>query len=161
MSNIILKTEEVKAILAETLKDALGQKDYSNPTRKFVEGVINEQKEEIESVVRKALQEVLSDPEFKDIVRQEFKHKVAKMLVSDLTGSVEKAVNSFRQNPTLRADMVKAIEALVSDSPAPQAEKTIEEEAQSLLGEDWEDFKEYINGLDVWDMSDVNRYMNR
>ena len=118
MSDILINTDEVKQILAESLKDALSAEGYRNPTQKFVEGVINEHKAEIESVVRKALQEVLSDPEFKDIVRQEFKHKVAKMLVADLTGSVEKAVNSFRQNPTLRADMVKAIEALVDGQDA-------------------------------------------
>jgi hypothetical protein len=37
----------------------------------------------------------------------------------------------------------------------------IEQEAQELLGDKWEDFKEYIDGLDTWDMSDVERYMNR
>lgn len=115
MSNIILKTDEVKAILAKSLKDALSQEGYSNPTRKFTDAVIDENKAEIEAVVRHALQEVLADKEFVDIVRQEFKHKVAKLLVSDLTGAVEKAVNSFRQNPTLKADMVKAIEKLIED----------------------------------------------
>lgn len=111
--DIVIESGELKQILAHSLKDALSQEGYSNPTRGFVTAVVEENKDEIESVVRTALKEVLSDPEFKDIVRQEFKHKVAKMLVSDLTGTVEQAVNSFRQNPTLKADMVKAIEALI------------------------------------------------
>lgn len=36
--------------------------------------------------------------------------------------------------------------------------------AQQLIseaGKDWEDFKEYIDGIDNWDMSDVERYINR
>ena len=116
MSNILIKTDEVKQILANSLKDALGGTGYSNPTRKFVEEVIADNSSEIQSVVQTALKEVLSDGEFKAIVAEEFKRKVAKMLVSDLSGSVEKAVNSFRQNPTLKADMIKAIEKLIEDN---------------------------------------------
>lgn len=34
-------------------------------------------------------------------------------------------------------------------------------DAQLLLGDKWEDFKEYIDGIDSWKMSDVKRYLNR
>lgn len=36
-----------------------------------------------------------------------------------------------------------------------------EEEAIEILGDNWEDFKEYVDGIDDWGMSDVERYMNR
>jgi len=35
------------------------------------------------------------------------------------------------------------------------------EDAQEKLGDKWEDFKEYVDGIDNWGMSDVERYMNR
>lgn len=35
------------------------------------------------------------------------------------------------------------------------------EEAQELLGDKLEDFKEYVDGIHDWDMSDVKRYLNR
>lgn len=34
-------------------------------------------------------------------------------------------------------------------------------EEKEILGDKWEDFKEYIDGIDDWGMSDVERYMNR
>jgi len=37
----------------------------------------------------------------------------------------------------------------------------LEQQAIELLGDKWEDFKEYVDGIDDWDMSDVERYMNR
>ena len=36
-----------------------------------------------------------------------------------------------------------------------------EDQAIELLGDKWEDFKQYVDGIDDWDMSDVERYMNR
>ena len=36
-----------------------------------------------------------------------------------------------------------------------------ESAAMELLGDRWEDFKEYVDGIEDWDMSDVERYMNR
>lgn len=36
-----------------------------------------------------------------------------------------------------------------------------DEEAIEILGEDWEDFKEYVDGIDDWGMRDIERYMNR
>ncbi|MDE2106079.1 MAG: hypothetical protein KGL39_53140 [Patescibacteria group bacterium] len=113
MADILINGDELRQILAHSLKDALRQSGYDNATRPFVRAVLEEHKAEIEAVLRKVLQGVMSDPEFADIVRQEFKHKVAKMLVGDLSGAVEQAVNQFRQNPTLKADMVKAVEALI------------------------------------------------
>lgn len=118
MSEIIVSKEDVMAILANSLKDSLGQTGYSNPTRKFTEEIINEHADEIRGVLKDVLGNVLADDEFKEIVREEFKRKVAKMLVGDLSGSVEKAVNAFRQDPTLKADMIKAIEKLISDDKA-------------------------------------------
>ncbi len=39
-------------------------------------------------------------------------------------------------------------------------EDELEEQAMELLGDKWSDFKEYVDGID-WNMSDVERYMNR
>lgn len=39
-------------------------------------------------------------------------------------------------------------------------EATIEV-AQEALGDKWEDFKEYVDGIEDWGLSDVERYLNR
>lgn len=41
--------------------------------------------------------------------------------------------------------------------------KNIDEAQKRIFeaGKDWEDFLEYVDGIDDWDMSDVERYINR
>lgn len=113
---IVLDENAVTKILANALKEQLSNSGYSSPYREVVEEVVSEFDDEIRQVLKDTLKTVIEDKEFKSIVRQEFKHKVAKMLVGDLQGAVEKAVNSFRQDPVLKADMIKAIEAIIESS---------------------------------------------
>lgn len=40
-------------------------------------------------------------------------------------------------------------------------DKSIIEAAQEALGDKWEDFIEYVDGIEDWGLSDVERYLNR
>ncbi len=114
MKDIVVKSEDVKNILAEAFRDRL-KNDYSSPARDVVNRVFQELAPDFEVVLREVLQEVVADKAFKDAVKEEFRHKVAKLLVGDLSGAVEKAVNRFRQDSTLKARMVLAIENIISE----------------------------------------------
>ena len=61
------------------------------------------------------VKDILKDNEFHRTIKMEFRHKVAKNLVGELTGSIERAVNLFKQDPTLRAKLILAIEQFISD----------------------------------------------
>lgn len=49
----------------------------------------------------------------------------------------------------------------LSERSVPVNREKLIEEVQSLLGDKWEDFKEYVDGIKDWDMHDVERYLNR
>lgn len=116
MKEVLINSEDMKNILAKAFTDRL-KNEYSNPAKEVVDKVFKEMSPEFEVLLRDTLKATVLDPEFKEVLRLEFKHKVAKTLVSDLSGSVERATNSFKQNPTIKAEMILAIEKIVERQP--------------------------------------------
>lgn len=110
-----------KAIL-ETVKSAVHESvlktltAYNNPFDTIVRSVIEAHSDELKEQVDTMLNGIFKDKEFKAILKEEFQHKVAKTLVAKLEGAIEKGVNSYQQDPTLRARMVLALEEIVNQN---------------------------------------------
>lgn len=118
MKTILIDSEDMKNVLVTAFKDRLTN-EYSSPARAVIDKVMAEVAPEFEVVIKEVLETIAKDKDFKDALHHEFKHKVAKMLVGDLTGSVEKAVNVFRQDQTLKAKMILAVEKMIEESSQP------------------------------------------
>lgn len=89
---------------------------YNSPLRKLSDKVVQENEEKIHLIMNKAFKFVISTDSFKKTILEEFQHKVAKMLVSNLSGQVEKSVNIIKQDPTLKAKMILAIENIIEEN---------------------------------------------
>jgi len=112
----ILTTKQVEEMVMGALIDKFGKEinqSYSSPIIPIIKEVIDENREKIKTVFQEALDTSFNDKEFQKIVREEFKHKVAKQMVGSLEGEVEKAVNAIRQDQTLKARMILAIEKMI------------------------------------------------
>ena len=112
----VLTISQVKEVILGSLISQFGKvaDGYDSPLKKIAAEVINENAQTIKQEFSNALQDCFADKEFMSIVRQEFKHKVAKNLVGKLEGEVEKAVAVLRQDPTMRSKMILAIERIVN-----------------------------------------------
>lgn len=86
---------------------------YNSPLTKMIESVMNNNRDSIIGKMDSALKAVIENPEFESVLKEEFNRKVAKTLLSGLEGTVEKAANAFKQDPTIRAKMVMAIQAII------------------------------------------------
>lgn len=86
---------------------------YNSPMRKLADRVVEENSDEIHGVMNKAFKSVIRTKAFEDTILEEFERKVAKMLVGQLSGQVEKAVSKIKQDPTLKAKMILAIEDII------------------------------------------------
>lgn len=86
---------------------------YSSPLVKFASAVVEEKEEELKSIMRDALSEVTASKEFKASIKEAFLHKVARTFVDKLDGSVKQAVDSLRQDPTVKARIVLAVQAII------------------------------------------------
>lgn len=116
MENMIIE----KINIEELVKEALLQKIWSainyTELHKMIDRVLITRENELNTIITEALDFSLKDNSFKEIIRDEFKHKIAKNLVAKLEWMVEKNVNKFRQDPALNAKMIIAIEWIIKES---------------------------------------------
>lgn len=97
--------------IQKSIKEQMG--GYNSPLTKMIESVMDKNRESIMNKMDSALKTVIENPDFKSALIEEFNRKVAKTLLSGLEGLVEKAANSFKQDPTIRAKMVMAIQSII------------------------------------------------
>lgn len=114
-SDPIIDKSDVLDVVRDALMAKIGSvlQGYNSPIEKIVQSVINEHENELREIVQKALSLSFKDKQFVSNVNEEFKHKVAKVLVGKMEGAVEKAADKLRADPTLRARLIIAIEEMI------------------------------------------------
>lgn len=115
MKAIILEENEIKEAVLSELKNKIGTRYTYEIVDNLVEEVMNEpeSRKKLQKFVRQTLLFLSNDKVFEKMVKEEFQHKVAKSLVGKLEGTVDRAVDAIRQNQTLRAEMILAIEKII------------------------------------------------
>jgi len=115
MKEITIKENEIKEVVINALKEKIAVRYTYEVVDNIVRDVMNEEasRTKLEKFVRSTLSFLQDDKQFEKAVKEEFQHKVAKAMVGKLEGTVEKAVDTLRQNPTLRAEMIIAIEKII------------------------------------------------
>lgn len=109
-----LEKETIRSIqssLQEAIKSQLT--GYNSPLSKFVGCVLTEKEEELKGIMREVLSEITASKDFKKGLKEAFLHKVSRTLVDNLDGSVKQAVDSLRQDPTVKARIVLAVQAII------------------------------------------------
>lgn len=89
---------------------------WSSPINKMADDVVAAHSIEIKLLMEDCLAQVTKSKLFKDTVKEEFIRKVAKSMVGKLEGTVEKAVDKLKNDPTLKARMIIAIENLIKEA---------------------------------------------
>lgn len=114
---ITIDTEVIeKEVRAQVVKHIGDKLSYSSTLHDMVDEALARHSDEISDTLDQALSTVVNNQKFKDAVTEEFQHKVAKNLVGKLEGTVEKAVELYRQNPTLKSKMIIAIENIIKEN---------------------------------------------
>jgi len=110
-----INTEDLQKIVYEAIKEKVGYAINYSELHPIIQSVVEDRSEEIKLLTNETLDLVFKDSEMRKILKQEFKHKIAKTMVAKLEGSVEQAVNKFRQDPILNAKMIMAIETIINE----------------------------------------------
>ena len=105
----------VKDGIAKQIETVLAS-SYNSPINKYINEVVAENGADIKRIMSEAFQKIVNTDEFRAEIVEAFQHKVAKAMVGHLEGSVAKAVDVFRSDPTIRAKMVLAIEEIVKQN---------------------------------------------
>ena len=118
MEKEIINKKEVLEIAIEAIKVKIGERfsGYSSPLNSIADRVISEHEDEIKDIFETCISTTLKNKTFKETIQEEFTHKIAKAMVGKLEGSVEKAVEKLRQDQTIRARMILAIENIIKEN---------------------------------------------
>lgn len=116
MKKIELTEEEIKEVIVSSLREKVATRYTYQIVDDLVMEVMNEQesRDKLRAFVRQTLSFLKDDKQFEKQVKEEFQSKVAKTMVGKLEGTVEKAVDVLRQDPTLRSQMILAIEKIIN-----------------------------------------------
>jgi len=107
-------SKELKGAIAQVVKERLS--GYNSPLSKMVDEVVSSQQAEIKSLLREAITEAVSKDDFRAEVKSAFMHTLARSLMGEFKGEIEKQANALRQQADFRARVVMAIENIVSES---------------------------------------------
>ena len=102
--------DAVKARVSEKLKAS-----YSSPIDKYLDNVLKDFGPQIEKEFAHLLTDCFASPEYTAVIKEEFHRKVAKALVSKMSGAVEKSVEQVMGNPELRAKLLLAITSIIKE----------------------------------------------
>jgi len=105
---------DAQRAIGEAIKSSLT--GFNSSFNKLVNSVIESHSAELREIINENFTSVIKSDDFSQAIKHAFEHKLAKILVSKLEGSVEKCVNTLRSDPTIRARMVLAIESIIAES---------------------------------------------
>jgi len=91
-------------------------KSYDSPLKKLIDDAFKVHDTQLREIVYSALSQTLEKKEFVEAVRQAFDHKIARAMVDHLTSTIDHAINAIRSDPTIKAKMVLAIEAIINEN---------------------------------------------
>lgn len=88
---------------------------YSSPLNAAVKDALNDHKDQLHLMASESVSELINSVEFKVLMQTEIKRKLAKVLISQYGGEVERTVAKLKKDPTSRAKMTVAIDMVMND----------------------------------------------
>ena len=119
--------EQCKQTIDKALHEALTS--YSSPLVSAVKDALFDESEKLKQISQAAVSDLLNSEEFTLIMKEEMKRKLARVLISQFGGELEKSVNKLKSDPTTRAKITLAIDSVVNnltDQNKPVAQKLID-----------------------------------
>ena len=108
--NLLAQCEKT---IDKCITDALGS--YGSPLMNAIRVALKDQENAIHKLASDSVAELVNSEEFKISMKTEMKRKLAKVLISQYGGELEKTVGKLKADPTSRAKMTIAIDSVMSD----------------------------------------------
>lgn len=118
MTDNILNNKEILNIARDSIVKAMVERftsAYNSPLSKIIDECVSENYAELKTSVNDMLLGSIHTEAFKKTLKEEFIHKVAKNLVSNLEGAVARAVDTIKQDPIIKSKMIIALENIINN----------------------------------------------
>jgi hypothetical protein len=107
----ILKTTQLA--INESITKVLAA--YDSPLIKLVKSVVDENSNELRTIISDSFTQVIKTDEFKQSIINAFSHKVAKTIISNNDGLFDKVSNELKQDSIFKAKMSLAVSNIVEE----------------------------------------------
>ena len=87
---------------------------YSSPLLEAVKAALACEHDTLKKIASESVSELVNSEEFKVTMKQEMKRKLARVLISQYGGEIEKTVAKLKSDPTTRAKLTVAIDDLMN-----------------------------------------------
>jgi hypothetical protein len=108
----------IRTGLHQAVKDRLGA-SYNNPLDKLLSGVVEAHDGELRELLVSGIRSALADGDFRTLIHDALREKLAKVLVQRFGGELEKQVNALKSDPATRARITLAIDDILRQGAAP------------------------------------------
>jgi len=88
---------------------------YDSPLMKAIKDSLGAQSEVLKQLANDAVGELVNSDEFAQVMKSEMKTKLARVLISQYGGEIEKAVGKLKSDPITRAKITLAIDSVMDD----------------------------------------------
>lgn len=105
---------EMNGAIAKVAHERLAR--WDGPLAKLIDDAFIVHKDDIRAILYSAVSDGLSQETFRTEIKAAFMHALARNLMSEFKGEIEKQANAMRQQPEFRARVVMAIENIVSEA---------------------------------------------
>lgn len=109
---------EVWSMVQKGVYDAVKQRlsdNYNSPLVKLVDQVVDSHAGELRKLMDELFTAAIRSDSFKQAASERLAHQVAKTLMSKMEGAIEKAANTLRSDPTMKAKILLAVERIVAE----------------------------------------------
>ena len=88
---------------------------YNSPLKNAVNAAMEESSEHMKKLATNAVNELIYTEEFQQQMNSAIKQKLARVLISQFGGEVEKTISKLKSDPTTRAKITLAVDQMMED----------------------------------------------
>jgi len=114
-SDIIKQVEENIILGIRTATFNALSDTYNSPVKMIVNDLIAEKKNEITELMRAGFDDAIKSGDIRTALKTEMSRKIAQLLLQNVSGSIEKAINECRQDATFKAKVIMRVDELLSN----------------------------------------------
>ncbi len=96
------------------IKESLSRHD--SPLMKLVKSVVEENSVEFKSLINDSFLVVIRTEEFKVSIMEAFRHKIAKIVVNNTDGLLDKVANELKQDSVFKSKLTLLVSGLVDET---------------------------------------------
>jgi hypothetical protein len=113
----IVLEQDILQVAQKAISDSIKtvMTNYDSPMNKLVKSVVEENSQELRSLISDSFTKVIRTDDFKQAIVSAFSHKVARTIISNNDGLFDKVSNELKQDAIFKSKMALAVSNVIEE----------------------------------------------